>query len=287
MRWSLATVALLPRGATGHVDESEQSRVVAWAQQAGFGGIEVSPQWLNIDDAPPSDLERFRLTAEKAGIVISGINVNRCLFTRGLQAEDSLARMYRAIDSATLLGTNLITFSLSLPLDGRRSLVRGSDFSAEEYNKAVANLAELAAKGAEKGMQISLELHDDGLLDTPERCLEFLRRVDAGNVGLNPDLGNLIRSNPPPVDWEGALRMLAPRANNWHVKNYRGTAPAPLGEGDIDYARAFSIMQSENYQGWVSIESYFGDAFDLQQRSLRYLQQLAARPAETFEESAA
>ncbi len=289
MQWSLATVALIPRGAIAHADASEQLRVVTWARQAGFRGIEVSPQWLNIDDAAPSELKRFRLTVEKAGLVVSGINVNRCLFTRGPQAEESLARMHRAIDLAEYLGTKLVTFSLSQPLGGQRPPLRGSDVPVEEYGRAAATLTEVAVKAAEAGIEISLELHDDGLLDTPERCLEVLQQVDSGNVGVNPDLGNFVRSTSPSADWKTALRMLAPRANNWHVKNYRGIEPVALWDGDIDYDQAFSIMRSANYDGWVSIESYFGDAFDLQQRSLLYLQRLAERGEKDaiIEESAA
>jgi hypothetical protein len=33
-------------------------------------------------------------------------------------------------------------------------------------------------------------------------------------------------------------------------------------------------MKAAGYQSWVSIESYFGDVLDLQQRSLAYLKQI-------------
>lgn len=133
-------------------------------------------------------------------------------------------------------------------------------------------LGELAARS---GIELSLELHDDGLLDTAELCLEMLRRVRLTNVGVNPDLGNLVRSSEAPANWRLALEALAPHANNWHVKNYRGGKPAPLWDGDIDYARAVKIMRAAGYNRWVSIESYFGDVLDLQTRSLHYLQQIA------------
>ena len=67
-----------------------------------------------------------------------------------------------------------------------------------------------------------------------------------------------------------------PRANNWHVKNYRHREPAPVWDGDIDYDSALAVMVAAGYRGWVGIESYFGDVLDLQARSLRYLKDLVA-----------
>lgn len=277
MQWSLATIALVPRGITRHALADERKEILEWAVRTGFTGIEISPHWLNIDDAPISELVDFRRQAATAGLTISGINVNRCLFTRGARADESLARARRAIDAAAILAAPLVTLSLSLPLDGQpRPVLLGCDVLEDERQRAAGILAEWALIAAREGVELSLELHDDGLLDTAEYCLEMVHRIGASNVGVNPDLGNLVRSQPAPVAWDTALAQLAPRANNWHVKNYRGAQPAPLWDGDIDYARATVIMQAAGYRGWVSIEGYFGDVLNLQARSLAYLKQLVA-----------
>ncbi len=114
------------------------------------------------------------------------------------------------------------------------------------------------------------------MLGTPEACLEFLDRVGDPALGVNPDLGNICRGPGPLPDWESALRMLAPRATCWHVKNYRGGEPASVWSGDIDYRRAVAMMRAAGFRGWVGIGSYFGDVLDLQRRSLRFLKGLAA-----------
>ena len=138
MRWSLATVALLPRGVTAHAAAAEQRAVIEWAAGSGFEGLEVSGQWLNIDDLPPPELDRFVRDVRNSGLTISGINVNRCLFTRGSGAKEALQRIRRAVDVAGRLGTHLLTLSLSLPLSGRpRSPLRGSEFPAEERAAAL------------------------------------------------------------------------------------------------------------------------------------------------------
>lgn len=275
MRWSLATVALVPRGATFHADRAERHDVLKWAARTGFEGIEISPQWLNICGLPTSELRRFCSDTRNAGLTVSGINVNRCLFTRGLNAQDQFRRIRRAIDAAAILETRSVTLSLSMPLDdNHRPLLRGCEVPPEERRRAADLLTELAQKANSQGIAISLELHDDGLLDTAEYCLDMVHRVAVNGVGVNPDLGNFARSNPPGSDWRNQLQQLAPLANNWHVKNYRAAVSAPLWDGDIDYREAMRMMCQAGYDGWVSIESYSADARDLQERSLAYLRQL-------------
>jgi sugar phosphate isomerase/epimerase len=275
MKWSLATVVLAPRGVVAHASADERRRIVDWTVRAGFTGIEVSPNWLNIDNEPTSELMEFRREAAQAGVEISGLNINRCLFTRGPRAAESLVRTRRAIDVAAILETPLVTYSLSLPLDAPgRPVLRGCDVAPADRNQAAEVLGELANLASRQDIDLSLELHDDGMLDTADFCLDMVRRIGAPNVGVNPDLGNLVRSSPN-ADWKTALRSLAPYTNNWHVKNYRNAQPSPVWDGEIDYAAAFEIMHSAGYHGWVSIESYFGDdVLGLQSQSLTYLKQL-------------
>jgi len=102
----------------------------------------------------------------------------------------------------------------------------------------------------------------------------MLDAVDRPNVGCNPDLGNLIRTDPG-ADWRSALSVLAPHMNYWHVKNYADGAPCELNAGQIDYRDAFAIVSRAGYAGWVSLETYFGDdLLGLQIRRRDYCQML-------------
>ena len=197
MRWSLATVVLVPRGKTAHASRDEQRHILDWAARTGFEGIEISPHWLNIADALDSELLDFRRAAASAGLAISGVNVNRCLFTRGSRAEAAWGQMRRAIDAASTLGAGLVTFSLSAPLDGStRPVLRGCDIPEAERAQAAAGLSELALLAGRESIELSLELHDDGLLDTAEYCLDMVQRIGAANVGVNPGSGKS-RSQQP------------------------------------------------------------------------------------------
>ena len=61
----------------------------------------------------------------------------------------------------------------------------------------------------------------------------------------------------------------------WHIKNYRDGRPVPVWDGDIDYHWALAIMHGVGYEGWVSIESYWGD-LESQEQDLEYLKRLDA-----------
>ncbi len=285
MRWAFASVVLVPRGAQGAFpDPSQRRHVLEWVAQTGFSGIEISPRWLDFHTLTSRELRVIKAEIAAAGLCVSGVNINRCILTRSKEAIHHLASLERGIAVAEELEARLLNLSLSMPtLPGlNRPPLRGRDIPDAEHQRSaelVAGLAELAGRC---GVNLSVEMHDDGLLDTPEACLQLLQRVGAPNVGVNPDLGNICRGPGPLPDWEVALKLLAPKASCWHVKNYRGGCPAPVWEGDIDYNRAFAIMRSADYQGWVSIESYFAGVFDLQKQfdlqksSLDYLKRLPA-----------
>jgi sugar phosphate isomerase/epimerase len=145
---------------------------------------------------------------------------------------------------------------------------------ADEHRRAADIVAGLGERAAAVGVALAVELHDDGLLDTPELLMQLVRRVNLPNVGTNPDVGNICRGPGPVADWRGALKRLGPSAVNWHAKNYRDGRPAPVWDGVIDYPEAVALMAEAGYRGWVSIESYMTDVFDLQKKSLYYLRPL-------------
>jgi sugar phosphate isomerase/epimerase len=212
-----------------------------------------------------------------AGMRVSGLNLNRGILTRTHLADQHRAEAERAIRIASLLGAEVVNLSLSMPTlpTADHPALKGCDVPDEEHARAAEIVRELGSLAAQANVKIALDLHDDGLLDTPDLCLRLLDRVALGNVGINPDLGNICRGPGPLPDWRRALQLLAAHAHNWHVKNYRNQQPVPLWEGEIDYREVMGVMQAVGYRGWVSIESYVGDVFESQRLGLRHLQLLA------------
>lgn len=286
MRWAFASVVLVPRGAWGKPPaSSERRRIFQWARQAGFSGIELSPRWFDFHELTRQQLRELRSEVTDAGLCVSGLNINRCILTRTPQASEHLARLQRSVTVAEILGAEVINVSLSMPTPpgpGRAPLL-GQDVPDTEHQRSAELVADVARHARQAGISLSVELHDDGLLDSPELCLRFLEGAGVSNVGVNPDLGNLCRGLTPSSDWKEAIMLLAPRTVWWHIKNYRDGRPAPVWDGDIDYYWALIIMHGVGYQGWVSIESYWGD-LESQEQEIQYLKRLDAISASVPED---
>jgi sugar phosphate isomerase/epimerase len=273
-KWSVATILLAPRGGQAPCPTRDERRnLFAWAAAAGFGGIEISPRWYNIYALQEEALGQLRRDVEEAGLSFSGINVERAIVVRSERAAENRDRIRLAIDIAPVIGATLVDVALALDWEGvgTRSPVTSRDFSDGNFEAAVAEIRALTRYASGKGIAISIELHDDGLLDEAALCRRFIEVVGQPNCGANPDVGNICRSPCSRGDWETALRILAPITNCWHVKNYKQGCPAPLENGDIDYAQAMEIMIDAGYSGWVSIESRLGEFRETQSRAIEYL----------------
>lgn len=276
LRWSLATILLAPRGGEAvPPSEAERRDLFAWAARVGFTGIEISPRWYNIFDLDEPALLRLRLEIECEGLRVAGINVERAILA-GPSAQRNSDRIRQAIHATAILGAGIVDVALAEAWEGAgcRPVVTGANYSKDDFHRAAAELKALARLADGNGIAISIELHDDGMLDDATRCRELIHAVGERNVGANPDVGNICRNPRRPGDWETALRELAPLTNCWHVKNYRAARPAPLESGDIDYRMAMEIMIGAGYQGWVGIESRTGGFRETQTAALEYLQAL-------------
>jgi sugar phosphate isomerase/epimerase len=90
----------------------------------------------------------------------------------------------------------------------------------ENYEQVGIELRPLVQAAAKLGIELSLEMFENGVLDRSDHVLAILEAAEPEKVGANPDLGNLLRSPwSLPESWERTVEKLAPRINYWHVKN--------------------------------------------------------------------
>ncbi|MFX9649778.1 TIM barrel protein, partial [Acinetobacter baumannii] len=67
--------------------------------------------------------------------------------------------------------------------------------------RAVGRIRELGRHAAELGLEVSLEMYEDTYIGTADDAVRFVTDVDLPNVGINPDIGNLIRLHRPVEHW--------------------------------------------------------------------------------------
>jgi sugar phosphate isomerase/epimerase len=244
---------------------------------------------LPIGEMTPAELDELKAVLREVKLDVCATGVVRQSFVDKSDGLASLAATHRAIDATAALGAPLICLGLHGPLCPEQRVVGWfwtvpGETSAEahvEWRVAVERCRDLADHARQVGVLVSLELYDGGYLGTPDGAVRFLADIDRDNVGLNPDLGNLIRMQQPIEAWESMAVKTLPFANYWHVKNYARaenpnagiylTSPATLAVGLIDYRRAIAFAVANGFRGAFLCENYGGDGLSVSAENKRYL----------------
>lgn len=283
-----------PRGERVPPSE-ERRRLLAEIARLGFDGIELADDWVNVYALDEPGLRALGAEVAAAGLAMPAFNALRKSVTVPAVAAANRGRLLRAVEVCAALGIGLLNVSLSpepVPLGlteedllGRPDPPAGSwQADADDYRRAAEFLRDLAGRAAAVGIRLSLELHQNSLLDTADGLLRLLDLIDRPNVGANPDLANAYWAyERPPEPWEATLAKLLPRTNHVHVKNLRRLhlpgrsyfLLTPLDEGDIDYRRVLAMLSGAGYDGPIVVEGAGpGDALAILARGREYLAQL-------------
>ncbi|POH73054.1 sugar phosphate isomerase/epimerase family protein [Arthrobacter glacialis] len=276
-----------------HINDAQSSAWVDVFQEvkdAGFANADLTDSWVRPGDLSESRLTEFKAAADHVGIGIPVISAIRRSVIDEANWEDNLAYSHRTIDAAAALGCEVVSFGLhqALTAEQQKQLwfwtVQGHVDpvgDTDTWNKAVTRLRELGQHAADAGLLLSLELYEDTYLGTADSSVQLVQDIDLANVGLNPDIGNLIRLHRPIEDWREVVAKTLPYANYWHVKNYirdenvaRGNytaMPAPMESGLISYREAFKVALSVGYQGIICTEHYGGDGLSVTASNQEYL----------------
>lgn len=291
------TAALLQFPATDasgtHVNDADASTwadVFTEVKEAGFANADLTDSWVRPGDLGKDRLAEFKQTAEEAGLGLPVISaIRRSVIEEG-NWEANLAYSHRTIDAAAELGCEVVSFGLhqAITPEQQKQLwfwtVEGYKDPAgdkEAWNNAVTRLRELGRHAAEVGILLSLEMYEDTFLGTADSSVQLVQDIGLSNVGLNPDLGNLIRLHRPIEDWRDMVAKTLPYSNYWHMKNYMRdedvardvyvTMPAPMESGLINYREAFKLALSAGFQGILCTEHYGGDGLSVTASNQEYL----------------
>ncbi len=268
----------------------------AWAEvlqevkDAGFAHADLTDSWVRPGDLSPARRAEFRQTAKDVGIGIPVISAIRRSVIETGNWEANLAYSHRTIDAAAELGCEVVSVGLhqALTAEQKKQLwfwtVEGHQDPAgnkETWGNAVTRLRDLGRHAAEVGVLLSLEMYEDTYLGTADSSVQLVQDIGLDNVGLNPDLGNLIRVHRPIEDWREMVAKTLPYSNYWHMKNYIRdedvardmyvAMPAPMDSGLINYREAFKLAISVGFQGILCTEHYGGDGLTVTAANQDYL----------------
>ena len=267
----------------------------------GFDGVELG---LELFDSPTDEaVAELRKQLDEVGMPCAAFRGGWGGLAHPKMGAQSRKSVERAIEVAAQLGATVVNTSVVTPptdpgglgatigetiCQGSSRLAREEDFEASA--KALAKMADMAA---DRGIRISIEVHQHSIHDNSWATLHLLDLVDRPNIGANPDLGNIYWTyDTPEESSEAAIVALAPRSLYWHCKNLqRVNIPenqrsvfiqTPLPDGEIDYRFAISAMLEAGYDGYLAVEGMrFGDQLTGDARSLAYVKGIVEELAAT------
>lgn len=262
---------------------------------AGFTELDPTDSWLRLADLSPARLDAFMTLVRSLGLTIPAISTARRSVIDAVHGDAYLAYGHRVIDTAKAIGASAVSFGLFEPLTaGQKTALwfwtvdgpRNPDDPAV-WQKAVARIRELGRHAEELGIEVALEMYEDTYLGTADSSVRFVEAVGLSNVGINADIGNLIRLHRPVEHWQEMMEKVAPFAKYWHVKNYTRTEdpgtgaivthPAPLETGIINYRAAIRMALAHGFRSAFLCEHYGGDGLSVSAANRDYLRRILPR----------
>lgn len=223
--------------------------VLAAAQRYGYDGVE-----LRVDANHKHGVELSNSAAQRAAAktkaAASSVALccvaTSCKFADPTLAAQNVTAARERIDLAADLGASALrVFGGQIPTGVTRE---------QAIDSLVQSLAALAEQAAARGVQIALETHDDWC--DPQHVQTVVSRVNHPNIGVNWDYQHTTRVAKTSVD--AAFNLLRPYIR--HVHFHDGTLAAdkleflPIGQGAYDHGRVLALLQSIDYQGYLSGE---------------------------------
>ena len=113
--------------------------------------------------------------------------------------EQNLADALRFIELAPSFGVTVVNTGFMQALTEEQAaaiwfwLADGHVDDPALRDLAIERVRTLGDAAKAQGIEVSLEMYEDTYIGTADEAVAFLRDVDHESVGLNPDLGNLVR----------------------------------------------------------------------------------------------
>lgn len=305
--WPIAAAMLqfpaVDREGTSTLDAEPEAWQGAFDEirEAGFDLVEINDNWLRVGDLSDRRLDELAEAGRAEQVDLTSVCVVRSSVIDPQVGLENLAYSHRTLEAAARLGAGVVSIGFHRPLtpEQRRRLwfwTAQGEIDApddpENWRLAVERVTDLGRHAARLGLDLTLEMYEDTYLGTAASSVRLVTEVGLDNVGLNPDVGNLVRLHRPIDDWRETLAATLPYANYWHVKNYHRdedpvtggytALPAPLELGLINYRHAVRDAVEAGFRGTFVCEHYGGDGLSVAALNRDYLRRVlpsAARMA--------
>ena len=267
-----------------------------WASQLrqvkelGVDQVDPTDAWLPLAKLSDERVEEFRRVLDGEGMTLSSISMTRNSVVDVESGEQNLRDAHRFIELAPSFGVSVVNTGFMQAITEKQAkaiwfwLEDGHVDDPALRDLAIERVRELGDAAKALGVQLSLEMYEDTYVGTADEAVSFITDVDHDAVGLNPDLGNLVRLHREVEPWEDMFEKVLPHSNFWHIKNYTrdydpatgaySSAPMPLKYGYINYRKVIRRALELGYTGPFCCEHYGSDSLGVIAENVHYIRQV-------------
>ena len=267
-----------------------------WASQLrqvkelGVDQVDPTDAWLPLAKLSDERVEEFRRVLDGEGMTLSSISMTRNSVVDVENGEQNLRDAHRFIELAPSFGVTVVNTGFMQAITEKQTkaiwfwLEDGHVDDPALRDLAIERVRELGDAAKALGVQLSLEMYEDTYVGTADEAVSFITDVDHDAVGLNPDLGNLVRLHREVEPWEDMFEKVLPHSNFWHIKNYTrdydpatgaySSAPMPLKYGYINYRKVIRRALELGYTGPFCCEHYGSDSLGVIAENVHYIRQV-------------
>src|SRR5699024_8712732 len=172
-------------------------------RELGVTAVDPTDAWLPLAELSERQLKEFQAVLQDMDMTIPSISMTRRSVVDIHDGQENLEQAHRLIEIAPKVGATIVNTGFMQKLTPKQDeavwfwLVKGHEDTEQYRGLALERIRELGTHAAGNGIQISLEMYEDTFIGTPDDAVAFLQDVDHEAVGLNPDLGNLVRLHRP------------------------------------------------------------------------------------------
>ena len=269
-----------------------------WASQLrqvkelGVDQIDPTDAWLPLAKLSDERLEEFRSVLDGEGMSLASISMTRNSVVDVDNGEQNLRDAHRFIEIAPSFGVSVVnTGFMQATTEAQNKAIwfwleDGHVDDPALRDLAIERIRELGDAAQEQGIEVSLEMYEDTYVGTADEAVAFHADVDHPAVGLNPDIGNLVRLHREIEPWEDMFEKVLPHSNFWHIKNYTrdfdpatgaySSDPMPLKYGYINYRKVIRRAIDLGYSGPFCCEHYGSDSLGVIAENVQYIRQVLA-----------
>ncbi|MDR1464872.1 MAG: myo-inosose-2 dehydratase [Oscillospiraceae bacterium] len=232
---------------------------------AGFAGCEVGNKY-------PADREVLKKALDLRGLTICNRWFSSFLLTKPF--SEVAAEFEAQLDFLSFLGAKVIGASeqsFGIQGTGKAVFDEKPALGDGQWARLCDGLNRLGELAARKGMRLTFHHHMGTVVQTEEEIDRLLAGTDPALLWLLFDSGHLSFAG---IDPEAVLRRHAARVAHVHLKDIRPAVVAKVraeglsflqavrlgaftvpGDGSVDFAPLFRILDEAGYEGWFVVEA--------------------------------